>query len=55
MPVILTERQFDAWIDGTPERAERLCKPFRDDLMEEWPVDAAIGDVKSQDFSLIDR
>lgn len=55
MPVILTQRQFSGWLDGGVERAERLCQPFRDDLMEEWPVDPAIGDVSVQDFSLIAR
>nr|WP_301458225.1 SOS response-associated peptidase family protein [Pseudorhodobacter sp.] len=34
MPVILQPRDYEEWLTGSPEDAERLMRPFPDDQME---------------------
>jgi len=56
MPVILDEKDWDAWLDpATPlKEAQALLRPAPDDLLDATPVSTRINSVANDDPSLIE-
>ncbi len=56
MPVILTEDSWTRWLDPTPLSAQEaaiLLEPAPDGLLELWPVDPAVGNVRKNSPDLL--
>ena len=54
MPVILKQDDHDRWLD--PDRGgDELLTPFPADLMEAYPIDKRVGNVRNNEASLIER
>ncbi|WP_168121937.1 SOS response-associated peptidase [Paenibacillus sp. HB172176] len=56
MPVIVHERDEALWLDRSvqdPARLERLLAPYPSHELEAYPVEAAVGNVRNDDASLI--
>lgn len=54
MPPILEEHQFDDWMRGLPEQAAEMMQPCGGGV-EEWEVDAALGNVRNNRAELMKR
>jgi len=58
MPVILRREDEALWLDRRTENPEpllKLLRPYPSGELEAYPVDPAVGSVKNDDASLIDR
>jgi putative SOS response-associated peptidase YedK len=56
MPVILNERDYDAWLDPKNEKTEAinaLLKPYPAEEMAAYPVSTRVNNVRNDDDSLI--
>jgi len=54
MPVILDRDDFDAWLAGGDDEAERLLRPYAGRrLLHAYPVDRRVGNVRNEDAELI--
>ncbi len=56
MPVIVASDDYAAWLgetDADDDAARALLKPYPDDAMEVWPVDARVGNWRNDDAALI--
>lgn len=56
MPVILHERDYDAWLDPKNENTEALkalLKPYSAEEMRAYPISTRVNNVKNDDESLI--
>lgn len=54
MPLILEEGQFDQWMRGTPDEAEKLMQPYSG-RVETWEVGPDVGSVKNNRPDLMSR
>jgi putative SOS response-associated peptidase YedK len=57
MPVILGPHEWPAWLDETlttPAQLNAIFAPFPSGLMTSWPVSERVGDVRTDDPSLIE-
>ena len=55
MPVLLTEKQFEPWLNGGAGVED--LKPARNDFLQMWPVSKRVNSSKApaDDPTLIDR
>ncbi len=55
MPVLLAEKDFEPWLDGTAGRY--LLKPAAEDMLQRWPVSKRVNSSKApaDDPTLIDK
>jgi putative SOS response-associated peptidase YedK len=54
MPAIVAAADRDAWLEGTPEDARGVLKPYPADLMLAYEVSTRVNSVKNNDPSVID-
>lgn len=54
MPLIVGQDDWSKWL-STPEARTQLLRPFPAERMECWPVGKAVGNVRNDDPSLIER
>lgn len=54
MPLILAQDDWFQWL-STPEARTQLLRSFPAERMECWPVSKAVGNVRNDDPSLIER
>lgn len=54
MPLIIDERDRAAWMDPANGQPDALLKPYPHERMNVWPVDKAVGNVRSQGPKLIE-
>lgn len=54
MPAIVRAEDRDAWLEGTPEDARAVLKPYPADLMLAYEVSMRVNSVRNNDPSLID-
>ena len=54
MPLILTQDEWSNWL-ASPEARMQLLRSFPAERMECWPVGKAVGNVRNDDPSLIER
>ena len=47
MPVVVTSDERDVWLGGTPEDARHVMRSYDPDAMAAWPVDAAVGNART--------
>jgi putative SOS response-associated peptidase YedK len=55
MPVILPDETWPAWLGETPATADELramLKPLPDGMLDIWPVDKRVGNVKNEGADL---
>jgi len=55
MPVILPDETWPAWLGATPATADELramLKPLPDGMLDIWPVDKRVGNVKNEGADL---
>lgn len=55
MPVILPQGVISDWLDPENRHPEDLLRSFPAELMEEWRVGAAVGNVKNDRPELIEQ
>ena len=57
MPVILSPRDYAAWLDPAAARPdlEALLAPYPAEDMEAWPVSRRVNSPRNNDPSLLDR
>lgn len=54
-PVILRGGDWSAWLSGKPDEAIELCTPREPDDLGFTPVSSRVGNIRSNDPSLIER
>lgn len=54
MPVILSPEDYAVWINGTPEEAAFLMRPYEDNALRSYPVGARVGNVRNDGPDLWD-
>ena len=54
MPAILEEKDYEAWLSGTPEQAHATLGPYADDLMVAYRVSVRVNAPKNDDPGLIE-
>ena len=48
MPVVVTPDERDGWLHGSTDDARHVMRPYDPDRMRAWPVDSAVGDVRTE-------
>jgi len=54
MPAILEEKDYEAWLSGTPEQASATLRPYADDLMVAYRVSVRVNAPNNDDPKLIE-
>lgn len=54
MPVIIRPDDYRRWLIAFPPPTD-LLRPFPSELLEAWPVNSKVGNVRADDASLIER
>ncbi|MBT5108222.1 MAG: SOS response-associated peptidase [Rhodospirillaceae bacterium] len=47
MPVILNPGDYAVWLNGSPEAAAPLMRPYESEALQAYPVGAAVGNVRN--------
>ncbi len=53
MPVVLEDRDWQSWLEASPNEAYGLLRPTSDDMLKHYRVDSTVNSVKNDDSSLI--
>ena len=54
MPAILAREDREAWLEGTPEEAWAVLKPYPDEHLVAWPVSTRVNKPANDDAALIE-
>lgn len=54
MPAILGKEDQEIWLEGTPEEAYAVLKPYPAELMVAWPVGTKVNSVRNKGSELIE-
>jgi putative SOS response-associated peptidase YedK len=57
MPVIVAPQDYGKWLgenDADPVRLLQMLKPYSSDVLMAFPVDARVGNVKTDKAALIE-
>ena len=47
MPVVVGPDEREIWLGGSPDDARHVMRPYDPDAMRAWPVNAAVGDART--------
>jgi putative SOS response-associated peptidase YedK len=53
MPVILSPRDFDRWLDPKDAKGPSLLRPYPAEAMTAYPVDARVNSVRHNDAACV--
>ena len=55
MPLILDPADFDLWLKGSPEGADKLVRAYPSVRMEAWPVSTLVNNAGNDDPRCMER
>jgi len=53
MPVIVAQRDYDAWMTADASAAQNLMRPYPAEAMKAYPISKRVNDPKNDDAALL--